>query len=371
MKPGVDIVIIGGGVQGLTLALFLSRAGATVRVIDKGALGIEASWAGAGIIPPGGAGQQSPVADRLRTLSSGMFPAFSNELFDLTGIGNGFRECGSWHLPSAEHSLEGLRNLCVREGLPLESPSGALRWPGKAGESPLFLKGTMQVRNPWHLRALRESCLSAGVEMIENCEVHNMDIKDGKISSIATPRGKWRAQWFVLAAGAWSGVLAASIGFNLPVKPIRGLITLLELEGVGLVSIVEQGKRYIVPRGDGLFLVGSNEEDAGFDKTIRETVAKELEDWASYVIPELTNARRKNCWTGLRPGSPDGMPFLGPCPGIKNLVLATGHFRAGLQLSVGTACLVSQFILGGTLPIPIEPFSPERPLGPLSGGFLN
>ncbi|MFM8723743.1 MAG: NAD(P)/FAD-dependent oxidoreductase [Planctomycetaceae bacterium] len=371
MKPVVDIVIIGGGVQGLTLALFLSRAGATVRVIDKGALGFEASWAGAGIIPPGGAGPQSPVVDRLRTLSSGMFPAFSDELLALTGISNGFRKCGSWHLPLAGDNLEGLRNLCVREGLPLESPSVALPWPGTPGESPLFLKGTMQVRNPWHLRALKDSCLLAGVEMIENCQVEKMQLKGGQISSITTPMGQWRAQWFVLAAGAWSGVLAASIGFTLPVKPIRGLITLLELEEAGLVSIVEQGKRYIVPRGDGLFLVGSNEEDAGFDKTIQETVVKELEAWASYVVPELAHARRKKCWAGLRPGSPDGMPFLGSCPDIKNLVLATGHFRAGLQLSLGTASLVSQFILGGTLPIPIEPFSPARPSGPLSGGFLN
>jgi len=371
MKSGADIVIIGGGVQGLTLAFFLAKEGQSVRIVERGYCGKEATWAGAGIIPPGMATADAPVADRLRTLSSGLFPKLSDELQSLTGIHNGLLRCGSWHLPDKGKSLQALKELCVRENIQLEAPGPLRRWQGKEGISPLFLSGTMQVRNPWHARALREACLLAGVVIVENSPVEDISIRDGRVISIATPSGSFASDWFVLAAGAWSGELSKCFGLALAVRPVRGVISLLELPGFQMNAIVEQGKRYIVPRGDGLFLVGSSEQDAGFDKSVETHIVEELEGWARGIMPELAIAQRKASWAGLRPGSPDGLPFLGLCPGYQNLVLATGHHRAGLQLSTGSAHLLTELLTGKSTSIPLGPFSPDRPEGPLEGGFLN
>lgn len=371
MKSGADIVIIGGGVQGLTLAFFLAKEGQSVQIVERGSCGNEATWAGAGIIPPGMAASDAPVADRLRTLSSGLFPGLSDELQSLTGINNGFLRCGSWHVPEKGKSLQVLKDLCGRENFQLEAPGPARPWKGNQRISPLFLSGTMQVRNPWHARALREACLLGGVVIVENSPVEHLSVRDGRVVSIATQSGSLAADWFVLAAGAWSGELAKCLGLALAVRPVRGVISLLELPGCQMKAIIEQGKRYVVPRGDGLFLLGSSEHDAGFDKSVDTQIVEELEDWARGILPELALARRKASWAGLRPGSPDGLPFLGLCPGYQNLVLATGHHRAGLQLSTGSAHLLTEWLTGKSTSIPLGPFSPERPQGPLKGGFLN
>lgn len=274
-------------------------------------------------------------------------------------------------MPEAGLDLLPFRVLCKREDLRLEEPGTGRAWPGNPALVPLFLPGTMQVRNPRHARALRAACLMKGVAIREDTAVLSIKSNAGRVVSIETPSGSLEADWFVLAAGAWSGGLASQLGINLPVRPIRGVISLLEMNGPRLDAIIEQGKKYVVPRGEGLFLVGSCEQDAGFDKTVETPIVEELEAWARWAYPELESARRKAAWAGLRPGSPDGLPFLGACPGLENLVLATGHHRAGLQLSPGTAHLLTDWFMGKNPSIPLEPFSPNRPHGPLAGGFLN
>lgn len=353
------------------MGFFLAKEGRSVQIVERGECGREATWAGAGIIPPGMAPDSAPPADRLRTLSSSLFPGLSAELHSLTGITNGFLRSGSWHVPEKGKSLQVLKDLCHREQLRLDEPGDGRPWPGNHEVHPLFLSGTMQVRNPWHARALREACRLAGVVIVEDSPIGKISARNGRVLTVETSSGLFSADCYVLAAGAWSGELARLLGINLPVRPVRGVISLMELPGARLNAIVEQGKKYIVPRGDGLFLVGSSEQDAGFGKDVDTEIVEELEAWARWIVPELEVAQRRASWAGLRPGSPDGLPFLGPCPGFENLMLATGHHRGGLQLSTGTAQLLTDWLLGKRLSIPVEPFSPSRPQGPLAGGFVN
>jgi glycine oxidase len=371
-----SIVILGGGVQGLTLAWFLAREGCKVRLIDRQACGREASWAGAGIIPPGLAKANAPVTDRLRSLSSGLFAKMSEDLLSLTGIDNGYRICGSWHLSDDQGSLDHVVEVCKTESLAYEVLSESyvrrrLDWLGPNVNAACYVAQTAQVRNPWHLKALEAACRQSGVVISDNLTVGKLIIDGIRVSSVETSEGMVFGDEFVLAAGAWSCGLAASINIVLPVRPVRGVIVLLDCQDTCVSSIVEQGKRYIVPRGDGLFLVGSNEVEAGFDKTVDPHTVDALEAWAQGIVPKLANARRVTSWAGLRPGSPDGAPFLGRCPGIKNLYLATGHHRSGLQLSPGSATLIADIIMGRNTVLPVEPFSPLRPEGRLSRGFNN
>jgi glycine oxidase len=127
-------------------------------------------------------------------------------------------------------------------------------------------------------------------------------------------------------------------------------------------SVIGVGKRYLVPREDGRILVGSTEEpEAGFDKRNTEEGISELTSFASTLVPDLVSAPVEKTWAGLRPGTPDGQPFLGPIPGWKNVFVATGHFRAGIQLSPGTAQVLADLFAGRPASVPIDEFRLGRP----------
>src|SRR5262249_18013140 len=178
--------------------------------------------------------------------------------------------------------------------------------------------------------------------------------------SVLTTAGRMPAERFVLAAGAWAEALLHQVGWRPGIRPVRGQIALLNSGTPLLRRGGMEGKRYLVPRPDGRVLAGSTEEDAGFDKRTTAGAIGELLNFAFALVPGLKSAQLERCWAGLRPGSPDEMPFLGPVPGFDNLFVAAGHFRAGIQLSAATGLVMSELLLGRRLTIPLEPFRLDR-----------
>jgi glycine oxidase len=171
----------------------------------------------------------------------------------------------------------------------------------------------------------------------------------------------WRS--VLIATGAWAKELLT--GPNRvpppPVFPVRGQIVLFRPPTPVLTRVLMFGKRYLVPRADGRVLVGSTEEpEAGFENATTPEAVRELTDFARSVVPALRDAPVEKCWAGLRPGSPDRMPFIGPVPGYGNVFAAVGHFRAGVQLSIGTAEMVRDLITGKTPAVPVEAFRLDR-----------
>ena len=124
------------------------------------------------------------------------------------------------------------------------------------------------------------------------------------------------------------------------------------------------GLCYVVPRPDGCILIGSTEEDAGFDKRTTAEAIRGLLGFAASLVPAFAEAHLARSWAGLRPGSPDGMPFLGRVPDVENLFVAAGHFRAGLQLSPITGLVMKELMLGQPTTVPLEAFRLERPPAP-------
>jgi glycine oxidase len=147
---------------------------------------------------------------------------------------------------------------------------------------------------------------------------------------------------------------------SLPLKPIRGQIVLLECARPPLRRIANLGARYLVPREDGRLLIGSTEEDVGFDKSTTGQGIQELLQFALELVPALREARFQRSWAGLRPATADGMPYLGPMPEWDNLFIAAGHFRSGLTLSAGTAVAMGALIRGQTPPIDLDAFKVNR-----------
>jgi glycine oxidase len=156
----------------------------------------------------------------------------------------------------------------------------------------------------------------------------------------------------------------ASVGCRIDVHPVRGQIALLNTGDPLLQRILLQGKRYLVPRGDGRVLVGSTEEDVGFDPRTTAAAIEGLLSFARSVVPELATAHVERCWAGLRPGSCDGLPYLGRVPGCDNFFVAAGHFRAGIQLAPITGMVMKELILGKTPTVPLAAFRPDRSPAP-------
>ncbi len=365
-----DILIIGGGVIGLSTAWYLSGEGASVLVVEQGEIGKQASWAGAGIIPPGNPDHAHTPIDLLRAHSSTLYPSLSAELRERTGVDNGFVICGGIELrdpeeahlslPTEEWRGEGISfHALDRAGLVRLEPTLA-----DGLDHGVFLPAMAQVRNPRHLKALRAGCAARGVAFETGWPVRRLVSEGGRTLAVEGERGRLSANQFLLAAGAWTEEFLAETGFRPGIRPIRGQIVLFKTDHPGVRPVLLQGKRYLVPRTDGRVLAGSTEEDVGFDaRPTKEGIAG-LIQFAHRLVPSLREAEVEHTWAGLRPGSPDGLPYLGRVPGRENLHIAAGHFRAGLQLSPGTGLVMAQHLLGMRLLLPLEAFRLDRPVVP-------
>jgi glycine oxidase len=217
-----------------------------------------------------------------------------------------------------------------------------------------------QVRTPRHLKALLAGCRKYHVRLRPGCVALGFERTSEPIISLQTTDGPLAADRFVLATGAWTDPLLEQVGWRPGIHPVRGQIALLNTGAPLFTRVLMQGKRYLVPRPDGRVLVGSTEEDAGFDKRTTAQAISDLLAFAIRLVPGLADAPVERCWAGLRPGSPDGLPFLGVVPGIANLLVAAGHFRSGIQWSPITGLLVKEALLGQRPTIPLEPFRPDR-----------
>ena len=368
-----DILIIGGGVIGLSLAYELAGQGAKVRLVDRGPLGREASWAGAGILPPPGSHPQRDPYTELFRISGELYPKWSAQLREETGVDNGFRQCGGiylaadaadeddLHRAAAEWRVRGIHAEPLGAGQLVEREpalaEGRVCQQLRAG---WWLPEEGQVRNPRHLKALALACARRGVELSPGVAVEGFDIAAGRVAHVVTSAGRMAVGQICVTSGPWSKSLLSRLGIEVPMRPVRGQMVLLSSPRPVLRSVINVGKQYLVPRPDGRILVGSTEEDAGFDKRTTAQAVAGLLDFAVHVAPLLGDLPIEQCWAGLRPGSHDQVPYLGRVPGCENAFVATGHFRNGLQLSPATALVMCRLMLGANPGVDLAPFRVDR-----------
>ena len=358
-----DVVVIGGGVIGLSIAWELANNGSTVRVLEQGAFGREASWAGAGMLPPGNLALARTPEARLRGATHAQWPDWAASLESLTGIGIEYHRCGGVEvrLPESPNASElpGLISSLRSEGVVVETDDVAevrRRIPTLSSElaAAFVMPEFCQVRNPRYLAALQAGCGMRGVELIAGAPVREVEVAGNRIESVRAAGVDHRAAEFVVAGGAWSGEFLRQIGIHLPIEPLKGQIVLLQANPLPFRSVIQVGREYLVPRSDGRVLVGSTEERSGFDKRTTARAVNDLIGFARRVVPDLADATFEKCWAGLRPYSKTGQPFLGRLPQFKNACVAAGHFRYGLHLSPVTALLIRQVLLGQPVLLPEE-----------------
>ena len=366
MSQHPDCLLVGGGVIGLSLAWELARKKLRVTVIDQAEPGREASWAGAGILPPANRRAARDPYDHLLGLSYDLHARWADELRELTGIDTGYRRCGGIYLARTAGeaaALAGWASVADEQQIEVERMTAEALLdlePGLACGPELraiyHMPGEVQLRNPRHLKALRAACESAGVQFQSHVTAHQVVREGERVVNIQTSAGPQHAGAFCFTAGAWTGGLLARMGVQCSVLPMRGQIMLFRCPEPPFSRVINEGSRYLVPRDDGRVLAGSTEEEVGFDRHNTEEGLRELRGFATSIVPALAEAEVERTWAGFRPASFDGFPYLDHFPGTSNAFVAAGHFRSGIYLSPGTAVVMRQLMLGEPVEIDLGPF---------------
>jgi glycine oxidase len=368
-----DVLLIGGGAMGLSLAWELAQHGAKVCVVDSGPMGNEASWAAAGMLPPGpnrALWPQCSAYEQLQGLSHELHPQWHERIREFVEIDNGYRPTGAIYIadgaPAANAALQRNQQEWRRwqlEQHSLDSTSLCDLEPALAvtGEA-VLLPSESQVRPPRHLKALLAVCQKSGVELRSGCQVLGWQTTGNKITAALTSTGLISAEHYCLTSGCWTGALAAGLGLSLPIRPVRGQILLLNGPPHTLRRIVNAGPRYLTSRPDGRVLVGATQEEVGFDKQNTVEGLAELMNFARTLCPALAKFTLEKSWSGLRPGTADDLPYLGRLPNHENGWIAAGHFRAGIQLSPATAVEMRSLILGQEPPVDVTDLGVARSL---------
>ena len=367
-----DLIVIGGGVVGLSVAWEAARRGLKVLVLERDRLGKSASWAGAGILPPpAGPGATHPL-EVLGRRAWHLHAEWAELLPQASGIATGYRQCGGLYLsdrPGDAAALSAVAMAWEEEGWNFELLTDRQRrdrFPeleASAGIEKvlrsLWAPQESQLRNPRHLQALVAACRAAGVTLLERTEIDRLEQR-AQGWSVRSAEGSWQADQVCVAGGAWTRSVIASLGIVVDIVPIRGQMALYQFDRPPFDYVMNVGPRYIVPRDDGHVLVGSTEEEAGFDISTTDEGLAGLREFALRWLPEAAQREPLRTWAGLRPSAVDGFPYIGLVPRADGLSLAAGHFRAGLTLSPATAEMLVDLITGKTPQIDPTPFSPAR-----------
>lgn len=358
-----QVVIVGGGVIGLLTAFNLASEAEHVTLLDRSGLGLESSWAGGGIVSPLYPWRYSSAVTALAHWSQDFYPQLAEHLFAQTGIDPEVHTTGLFWL-DLDDEREALE-WAARENRPLSAVDisavhDAVPVLGEGYSSAIYMAKVANVRNPRLVKSLKAALMAMpNVTLIEQCEVLGF-VRDGeRVQGVSTANGDILADEVVLTAGAWSGELLKTLGLELPVEPVKGQMILYKCAADFLPSMVLAKGRYAIPRRDGHILIGSTLEHEGFDKTPTDVALASLKASAVELIPALADADVVGHWAGLRPGSPEGIPYIGSLSGFDGLWLNCGHYRNGLVLAPASCQLLADLLLGREPVIDAAPYAPD------------
>ena len=372
IKPTADVVVIGGGVIGLTIARALARRGAgDICLIERASLGHEASFAAAGMLAPQAEANAPDDFFRLCCHSRDLYADFAACLEEETGIDVELDTTGTLYVALTYQDLVEIERrydwqaaagfpvekLTASQALQLEPcirPSliGALRFPFD-----------VQVENRRLLAALTNSVAKLGVRVVTGTTVESLNIEKDRISGVLTSRGSISCPAVVIAAGPWSSLIRFSLASEKPaliIEPVRGQMVSFDARPQLTRHVIYSPRGYLVPRQSGRLLAGSTSECAGFAKQVTAGGITSLLQNAQEISPLVTALPVVDTWAGLRPRAPDNLPVMGPCDEIAGLFYATGHYRNGILLAPVTGELIAEAVVAGVTSPLLGPFSPNR-----------
>jgi glycine oxidase len=359
-----DVLVVGGGIIGLAIAWRARQAGMSVTVLERDLAGRGTSHVAAGMLAPVAEVEFGASGGRLLELgmcSASIWPAFAAELEAETDISVGLLRTGTLLLArDGDDARELERQLEFRNSLGLAvrrlRPSDARELePALAPTVRLALEAPddHSVDPRLVLAALRRACECSGVRLREHARVARVELAGGRIAGVSLQDGeRLSAAQVVLAAGPWSEhVDGLPAGAGVPVRPVKGqILRLRDPAGAGLLTRVLRFRGgYLVPRGDGGYVLGATVEEQGFALAPTAGGVYELLRDARELVPGTSELEIEELSVGLRPGTPDNAPAIG-CGATRGLIWATGHYRNGILLAPLTAELVVGLLTGAGEP---------------------
>lgn len=395
-----DIVICGGGVIGASVAYFLSRQkDLKIAVVDYKYPGNASRASAGGLWAMGestglGCGvilfktlskqmRESGCSDApemkphimpkaffdMSMMSNAMYPELYNELTENHSVDFKFERTGLKFLMFDKYD----RMYAEHISAAIPDRQKHVRWLNQEellSSEPNISKeaiGAMEFDcdhqiNPYRLNeAYLEGARQNGVDLFLNTKVTGVERRGNRVVAVKTEQGSLPCNLMVNAAGAWAETLCKwATDMPMPVFPVKGQVIISEKLPKLLNGCLTTSDCYIAQKDNGEVLIGSTTEERGFDTTNDVKYIKQLAQGAMKSIPALKDMNIKRCWAGLRPGSPDELPILGPMPGIKGYLNACGHFRTGMLTSAITGRIINEIVRELPTCIDIEPFSYQR-----------
>jgi glycine oxidase len=367
MGRNPDALIVGGGIVGAAIAWRLAKEGLAVTLLERGGIGRESSWAAGGMLTPVHLAEYPPALAGACSASLALYEPLCREIAELSGVDPEYRVTGLLLLVTDDAGDEAARLLeawKVERGQPVEhltrDEAVALE-PNVTRDlrRALFLPDIAQVRNNRMAVALCGAAARKGAEIRPDTPITGFLRVPGRVNGVKTPRGDVYAGTTILAAGAWSAELLRPLGLDLKVRPVKGQMLLAGGAPDFCRHMILEGETYLIPRADGRILIGSTLEDVGFDKAVTIDAAGDLAIRGARLMPEIGKLPMLTSWAGLRPATPDRLPYLGRAP-VDGLIVATGHYRNGILLAPITAEIVAGLLSGQASPIDLAPFDPLR-----------
>ena len=375
MKHTADVLIVGGGIIGCSIAYFLRKRGVEVIVLERGDIGAQASSAAAGLLAPIRPLCQRDPFKALQLASLAHFSTLVPELEAMSGITTGYEQTGTLRLLPAEKldAVQVWAEEWRHAGFHIEVLTPQETYMRQSNLSPgLFGAVTIaeeaQVVPVQLVQAYAHAALNLGALLYAHTEVVALQRSEtgSRITGVWTDQGELLAcNWLILAAGAWTARCGAWLGIKLPVRPVRGELIAVQQPSPPLRHIIfDEGvvdeDFYMAPKPNGTIVIGATKADVGFDLSVSAGGVLHLLAVAIQILPPLAHCPFQRMWAGLRPKTPDSHPLLGPTPSWENVVIASGHGGFGVLLSAITGEMIGELVTTGTVPEIIRPFVPKE-----------
>ncbi|MEK5340362.1 glycine oxidase ThiO [Weizmannia sp. FSL W8-1119] len=350
-----DVVVIGGGINGSSIAYQLSKRGRKVAIIEKKQLACEASSAAAGMLAAQAEIEQDGPLFQFALKSQAMFPELANELYEMTGIDIEFDQKGIIKIAETDAIAEEVKKQVTFQ----QNWDPAIKWldsheclemePSLSSN----IVGGMYLPNDGHVmpatlsKAFAKAAIHFGTEILENTEVLSFIYERERVIGVKTTSGDIHCHQVVLATGAWSAQLMKDTGIDMPVYPVKGECFSVKSDTPILKRTIFSDKRcYFVPKRNGEIFIGATQVENTFDKKVTLGGIASLVERAIQLVPQIKDAKWERAWAGVRPQTGDGLPYIGEHPFKKGLFIAAGHYRNGILLSPVTGQLIADLLEG-------------------------
>ncbi|WP_078381601.1 glycine oxidase ThiO [Sutcliffiella halmapala] len=373
MSTSYDVIIVGGGVNGCASAYYLSKSGKKVLLLERERIAAKASSAAAGML-----GAQVEVTEEgplfeIAKESRAMFPSLQSELKEFSGIDIELVQKGMLKIARTEKEAQHLKQMLEfqqrlgEKASWLDKEAVLKREPALGGE----LVGAMDIPMDGHVNpeklthAFAKAATNLGAVVKEYVEVYSFQRDKDSVFAVETSEGTYSGASFLVAAGAWSKRLLAELALPIPAYPVKGECFSVITERPLITSTIFTDSCYIVPKSGNRLVVGATMVPHTFSEHVTIGGLSSLMSEATKALPAIATANFERSWAGIRPQTGDELPFLGGHPILKNVLIATGHYRNGILLAPITGKLVADMVDGLRIPIYMSAFSLNRLKEPL------